>query len=139
VTLTPSRVRGTRYSQPSRQASTSRPNATSPCNDPASTIAQNSAAGMIAATVSAVSLALPQPGMSSGSADRWPACRIRRLAADQVTIVITMFAMASPTHTVGGSPATTATTGLQRSIRPSLSAATREFRPSVKCTLLEAA
>ncbi|HZM78227.1 MAG TPA: hypothetical protein VFC19_21095 [Candidatus Limnocylindrales bacterium] len=56
VTLTPSRVPGTRYSQPSRQPTMSRPKATRPWNDPAITIVQNSPAGIIAATVSVVSL-----------------------------------------------------------------------------------
>src|SRR5207249_2342434 len=55
VTLTPSRVPGTRYSHPWCQPSTPLPKATRPWNEPANTIPQNRIAGIIAATVSAVS------------------------------------------------------------------------------------
>src|SRR6266704_1807895 len=57
VTLTPSRLPGTRYSQPWCQPRAWPPNAIRLWNEPASTIDQNRAAGIIDATVSAASLA----------------------------------------------------------------------------------
>jgi len=99
VTLTPSRVPGTRYSQPLCQPTMSRPKATRPWNEPASTITQNNTAGIIAATVSVVSLARARPVISAVSVTRPPALWRRRRAADHIAIVTTTLAMLSPTHT----------------------------------------